>query len=389
MRPGDTVDRYTVVETLGEGGMASVYGVRHTTLGTPHALKVLNLEGADIRDRLVQEGRVQALLEHPHIVAVTDVLDVDGSPGLLMEYVEGATLDLWLANHRPSVDEALAVFRGVLAAVAHAHEKGVVHRDLKPGNVLLAIGPNGAIAPKVMDFGLAKSFVRKLRQGRTRDGAVMGTPAYMPPEQIRDASKVDRRADIYALGCILYELLCGEKAFAKTDRVELFKDIGAGVHVPIGERVPDLPLGVTEAVESMMCHDRKYRLSDCAMVLEVLAAEGAALEVITAITGRQTAEGLAPPRPMPPIGTTTLPAGSDGARAVVSLARAPMRSVAETSMVAAPPPAPVPVQPAPPAPDRRGGSVVFLVVGVLVVVGVAAGVTLGVGALLIAFLLAG
>ncbi|MEZ4316669.1 MAG: serine/threonine-protein kinase [Myxococcota bacterium] len=385
MKPGDTIDRYTVVESLGEGGMASVFGVRHTTLGTPHALKVLTVESPEIRDRLVQEGRVQARLGHPNIVAVTDVLDVDGSPGLLMEYVAGPTLDLWLANYRPTQEEALVVFRGVIGAVAHAHHEGVVHRDLKPGNVMLAIDEQGHVSPKVMDFGLAKSFVQKMRQQQTRSGTVMGTPAYMPPEQLRDASTVDRRADIYALGCILYELLTGERAFTETDRVELFKKIGGGQVTPVAELAPALPQSLADAVEGMMCPDRRFRLPDCYAVLEVLGSK-ATLDVITSATARETAEGLAPSRPLGPLGATRLAAGTPAAKWAAELAPPPMRSVAQLSMKPKPRtpakarPAALPTSTDLEAPVSTGGSwlpTVLAVVAVGTLVGLVASVGLG------------
>jgi len=141
--PGTAIDRYDVVRLLGHGGMAEVYPVRHRTLGTSHALKLLTLSGRSIRDRLIEEGRVQARLRHPNLVAVTDVLDVDGAPGLLMEFVDGPSPDAWLSTQRPDPSEAERLFRGILDGVGRAHRHGVVHRDLKPSNVLLATDEDG------------------------------------------------------------------------------------------------------------------------------------------------------------------------------------------------------------------------------------------------------
>jgi serine/threonine-protein kinase len=137
LAPGEIIDRYTVLSLLGEGGMAAVYAVRHNTLGSRHALKLLKIENEGIQRRLVAEGQVQASLRHPNIVSVTDVLIVDGQIGLLMEHIDGPALDAWLREHRPSQKDALALFRGILAGVSRAHRAGLVHRDLKPGNVLL------------------------------------------------------------------------------------------------------------------------------------------------------------------------------------------------------------------------------------------------------------
>ncbi|MEQ1508423.1 MAG: protein kinase, partial [Myxococcota bacterium] len=145
---GETVERYTVASLLGEGGMAEVYLVHHVTLQTRHALKVLTLTGPTLHDRLVAEGRVQAQLRHSNVVAVTDVLDVKGMPALVMEYVDGPDLARWIRSHRPDAATAEALFRGVVAGVAAAHDAGHVHRDLKTANVLVATGPTGELVPK-------------------------------------------------------------------------------------------------------------------------------------------------------------------------------------------------------------------------------------------------
>jgi serine/threonine protein kinase len=172
---GQVVDRYTVHRELGRGGMAVVYLVQHNTLETLHALKVLTVGSHKIRDRLIQEGKVQAQLRHVNVVAVTDVLDVDGSPGLLMEYVEGPALDTWLLGKRLDVDEAERLFRGILDGVQRAHQLGIVHRDLKPANVMLSEGPDGWI-PKVTDFGLAKALQEEGDIQRTRPQSRSETP---------------------------------------------------------------------------------------------------------------------------------------------------------------------------------------------------------------------
>src|SRR5688500_13232778 len=135
---GEEVDRYVVEALLGSGGMAVVYRVRHRTLATAHALKVLTNTVPQVRERLVAEGRIQAGLRHVNLVAVTDVLDVGGAPALLMDYVEGPALVAWIEERGPlPLADVEAIFGGILAGVAMAHARGLVHRDLKPGNVLL------------------------------------------------------------------------------------------------------------------------------------------------------------------------------------------------------------------------------------------------------------
>ena len=146
-------------------------------------------------------------LKHPNIVSVSDVLDVGGVPGLLMEYIEGPSLDQWTYRYRPALHEALAVYRGIVAGVAHAHNNGLIHRDIKPGNILLQVGAEG-IVPKVTDFGLAKFAQVSDSPKRTQPGTTMGTPQYMSPEQWAGIEKdIDFRSDIWAVGATLFQLV--------------------------------------------------------------------------------------------------------------------------------------------------------------------------------------
>ncbi len=267
MRPGHVVDRYEIEALLGTGGMATVYRVRHTTLGSLHALKVLNLTSPAIRERLVLEGQVQATLDHPNVLAVTDVVEVDGAPGLVMEYVDGPDLEHWLREHRPALDPALALFEGILRAVESAHDAGVVHRDLKPANVMLK-RVDDALVPKVADFGLAKALEVEIGLHATRSGMAMGTPAYMAPEQFRDAKRVDGRADVFALGCILYELVTGRHAFEGPDMMAIFACSSSGSYGAVDAA---LPPGVRAAIEGCLQPSVQDRIQDCAALRAVLA----------------------------------------------------------------------------------------------------------------------
>ena len=269
LQRGCIVDRYTVQRELGRGGMAVVYLVQHNTLDTLHALKVLTVGSHKIRDRLIQEGKVQAQLRHPNVVAVTDVLDVQGSPGLLMEFVEGPALDAWLLGKRVEFDEAERLFLGILDGVQRAHKLGIVHRDLKPANVMLSEGVDGW-EPKVADFGLAKALLEEGDLQRTRTGMPMGTPSYMSPEQIRDAKGVDERTDIFALGCILYELTCGQRAFFGRDMLEIFNAVASGKHTASRTLVPDMPPRIELAINGCLVVDRERRIPDCATLRDVL-----------------------------------------------------------------------------------------------------------------------
>ncbi len=271
---GQIVDRYVVEALVGQGGMAMVYRVRHSQLGSLHALKLLNLMKPHIQERLLLEGRAQAVIRHPNVVSVTDVLDVGGTPGLVMEYVEGPSLEMFLKRHRPTMSEIDSIFRGICMGVSVAHSRGLVHRDLKPANVLLAPIENvhsiGEFpwTPKVTDFGIAK-LLDSDQGDDTRTNMAMGTPHYMAPEQIRDAKRVDARADIFSLGCLLYELACGTKAFDGSDVLEIMNSVATGKYLPARRMDPDLPDRVVLAIEGALRVDRENRIPDCASLLEV------------------------------------------------------------------------------------------------------------------------
>ena len=165
-----------------------------------------------MRRRAIQEGKVQASLRHPNVVAVTDIVACRGSPALVLEYVAGPSLDQLLHARRLSLEEFDRLSRGILRGAAFAHDHGVVHRDLKPGNILLEVVGN-TLVPRVTDFGIAKLLAVLPDAVRTQAGAVMGTPPYMAPEQGMDASLVDERADVWALGVVLYEMATSRTPF--------------------------------------------------------------------------------------------------------------------------------------------------------------------------------
>ncbi len=268
LSPGDEVDRYEVEKLLGEGGTAVVYRVRHRTLGTLHALKVPTASSQSMLRRLVEEGKAQARLVHPNLVRVTDVVDVGGLPGLLMEYVEGSNLLELLAAGPLHPSEAERLFREILAGVGFAHQQGFVHRDLKPANILLTAGPRGPV-PKITDFGLAKAWMEE-DHGHTRTGWVMGTPGYMSPEQIQNAKAVDPRTDLFAMGAILYEMLIGRPAFTGGTLAQIFVTVQMGTYVPPERTMPTLPAHLVAAVRACLMVDRNSRVASAEELVEIL-----------------------------------------------------------------------------------------------------------------------
>jgi serine/threonine protein kinase len=243
---GQVIDRYKIEGCIGSGGMATVYRVRHTLLGSLHALKVLHpelLRHDEIRERFLAEGRIQAQLFHPHIAAVTDLVSAEGVAGLVMEYLEGQTLEQWMVERGPATArEALDLLRPVLAAVGHAHRAGVVHRDLKPSNLFLCSRTIGMVRPVVLDFGVAKlkeeAGVTAFRSRPTATGTRIGTVHYMSPEQVRTSAGVDERSDLYALGAVLYEILIGRAPFDGDNEFEVMQRIVAGTYEDPAQHLP-------------------------------------------------------------------------------------------------------------------------------------------------------
>ncbi len=269
LRAGTIVDRYVVEGMLGRGGMATVYKVRHKDLDSIHALKVLTVHSDSIRERLRQEGKAQARMRHPNIVSVTDLVDVQGAPGLIMECVEGPDLSQIMDLVQSDQELADRVARGVISGVLEAHRLGMVHRVLKPANILIA-QQGDHLVPKVTDFGLVKVLITDEDAAhRTQAGSTMGTPAYMAPEQIRDPRLVDARADLFSLGVILYELVCGVKPFESPDMLVLFTAISSGEYTPPREHKPDLPERMERAILGCLEVQREQRIPDCRVLYEI------------------------------------------------------------------------------------------------------------------------
>ncbi|MBZ0235990.1 MAG: serine/threonine protein kinase, partial [Deltaproteobacteria bacterium] len=218
---GELVGSYEITGKIAEGGMGVVYRAQHQLIGKPAAVKLLLPElssNHDIVNRFFTEARAATAIRHPGIVEVFDFGYLqNGMAYIVMELLEGEPLSRRLATQgRLEERHALVITRGIASALAAAHAKQIVHRDLKPDNVFLVPDPDmpGGERAKILDFGIAKvSEAQRGTGSKTRTGAVMGTPTYMSPEQCRGAGEVDHRSDIYAIGCILYEMVTGRPPF--------------------------------------------------------------------------------------------------------------------------------------------------------------------------------
>jgi len=275
---------YSIRSLLGIGGMGEVYRAHDDTLGREVAIKLLSpsfTAEPERRARFEREARMLATLNHPHIGAIYGVEEADGVRGLVLELVEGATLaERIAASARPGPDptglpmnDALTIARQIVDALEAAHEKGIVHRDLKPANI--KITPDGVV--KVLDFGLAKVASPDSSSSdpsQSRAGAIFGTAAYMSPEQAR-GQNVDKRADIWAFGCVLFEMLSGRVAFAGETASDTIAKILE--HDPDWSAIPAAtPARIRRVLRRCLTKDPKQRLRDIGDVrLEMDSADDA------------------------------------------------------------------------------------------------------------------
>jgi eukaryotic-like serine/threonine-protein kinase len=263
---GSRIGPYRIVRQLGEGGMGAVFEAVHAAIERHVAIKVLHREQASRQEmvgRFFNEARAVNLIDHPSLVQVADFgLTDDGLSFIVMELVRGEALSKRLRSGRLSVAQAVDIARHIAFALAATHDKNIVHRDLKPDNVMLVADPerSGSERLKILDFGIAK-LMEQEHQGQLQTNAdlVMGTPAYMSPEQCRGASYVDTKADVYSLGVILYEMLSGRLPFVAEDSGSLI-----GMHLfkvppPLQTVAPHVPEPLAALVDRLLLKDKLQR----------------------------------------------------------------------------------------------------------------------------------
>jgi len=275
---GSRVGGYTVIRLLGRGGMGQVFLAEHQRIARRVAVKVLLPElsaNESVIERFFTEARATSLIRHPGIVEVLDCDVLDNQAFIVMEFLEGESLAGYLArvgSLRGDLGFALAVVGQVADAVGAAHASDIVHRDLKPDNIFLCASTRHArVVPKVLDFGIAKLAVQGVA-GQTKTGMLMGTPAYMSPEQCRGGSKgVDGRSDIYSLGCIFYELLSGQPPFVRDGAGELIVAHVAEPPEDPRKRIPELPPPIGALVLRMLAKDVQDRPADMSVVSAEIA----------------------------------------------------------------------------------------------------------------------
>ncbi len=299
--PGDTLIRkYRLVSKLGEGGMATVWVADNLALRTRVAVKVMHGPLTDdprLVARFRREARATAALDHENVVRVYDFgLTVSGAPFIVMELLQGETLAARLqARGKLPVEEAVRLGLASMRGVAAAHAKGVIHRDLKPENIFLALGDDGRERPKILDFGvsLIVDGSDRSRHGLTQAGALLGTPAYVSPEAIRGEAPVDARADIWALGVLLYEMVAGKLPFQAPSMHELIDAIVGGEPIALASLEPSVDPALEALVLRALAKDPDGRFSTVREFYEELAnfarsglsVEGSGTDLRRALTG--------------------------------------------------------------------------------------------------------
>ncbi|MBU51587.1 MAG: hypothetical protein CL920_23085 [Deltaproteobacteria bacterium] len=262
---GKTIGKYRLDRMIGEGGMSQVYLGTHVDLDVHVAVKVLLpslTRSPEVRERFRREGNVQFRLQHPNIVRVTDLIEEDNLLCIVMDWIDGQDLLSYIkeVNGPIPLQDVQRLFLPVLDAITFAHSHQVIHRDMKPANILLD-GPRGAEIPKVVDFGVAKSLADN--SFKTQTGSVLGTPYYIAPEVSQSKGKPDERVDVYALGVMLFYMLTGRLPFIGSNAIEV---IGAHLFQPIpplGDFLDVVPNGLDEVLQKALAKNPADRFPDC------------------------------------------------------------------------------------------------------------------------------
>ncbi|MEL6110350.1 MAG: protein kinase [Planctomycetota bacterium] len=262
--------KYRFVREIGAGGMGVVYQAEHRVMNRMVALKVIAprlLQDEDVKIRFRREVEIAAKLQHPNVVAAFDADEIDGHLFLVSEYIDGQSVDQRIQPGGMPIEDACRIIQQAAAALDHSHQHGLIHRDIKPQNML--VSSDGLV--KVVDFGLA-SYIEPNhanQQGLTSAGIIVGTPDYLSPEQAREG-KVDHRADIYSLGCTFYHLLAGAPPFGGGSRVEKLAKHLQEQPKSLGEIRPEVPPPLEACVAKMMAKDPAQRFASARGVIDAI-----------------------------------------------------------------------------------------------------------------------
>ena len=266
------IGKYHIVEVVGEGAMGIVYRATDSVLDRTVAIKVMSASIArqeDLRKRFLREAQAAGSLQHPNVVTIYDLGEVEGHLFIAMEFVYGTDLEQMLSLSEPmKLQTKLDIIVDVLTGLAYAHRKGIVHRDIKPANI--RVGEDGRA--KIMDFGVAHLASSSI----TRTGLVVGTPRYMAPEQVM-GQKALPETDIFAVGAVLYQLLTGTKPFESPTLQSLFYKIVTDMPKPVAEILPGLPPALDRITSKALAKDAANRYSNALDMANEISAVRAEL----------------------------------------------------------------------------------------------------------------
>ncbi|PTL82892.1 serine/threonine-protein kinase [Vitiosangium sp. GDMCC 1.1324] len=249
--PPSLAARYEDIQFAGEGAMGTVYRAVDPRLGRPIALKLLKSDNPSLGRRFIAEARAQARIRHEHVCGVYEAGQADGEPFIVMQYIDGEPLSR--ASAHMTLEQKVKLLQEVATAVHEAHRLGMIHRDLKPGNILVERLEDGTWKPYIVDFGLAREVAE---QGQTQTGEVLGTPAYMSPEQANgDVRQLDRRTDVYSLGATLYDVIAGRPPYVSDNPWKLLMMSALEDPPPLGQVQPGVPKDLETLV--MKCLERE------------------------------------------------------------------------------------------------------------------------------------
>lgn len=301
VEPGALVAGHRVERLLGDDAMGAQWRVSDPS-GRPRVLRTLLVYLPAFQERFRRAAEVLVAAEHPNLVRVHEVLDLDGVPALFAEWVEGGNLADWIRRgpHPPS--QIVPLLHGILSGAGAAHELGLLHRNLKPTKVLL----DGGTVPKIDDFALGKVTLEEGDLKLTQVGTTFGTPQYMPPEQFRGASLVGPPGDLFAVGCLAYEMCTGARAFDGRDVVDIYAASGSGAYAPLAARRPDLPPPLVALIDDLLRPEPEERPQTAREAIDRLLTEPLLQALLPGLRPRTTKPPSRPPvvderpRPAPP-----------------------------------------------------------------------------------------
>jgi serine/threonine-protein kinase len=293
----EQIGKYRVVRVVGEGGMGRVYEATDPVINRRVAIKTISksvLQDTDTRARFLREAQAAGRLSHANLITIYDVGENEGLPFIVMEYLEGEELGHAIAKKQLTLDAKLRLMIDVCQGLAYAHSKGLIHRDIKPANIFLTTDQQ----VKILDFGLARGAISEI----TQTGRVVGTPSYMAPEQVR-GDRVDHRADIFACGVVMYELISGQKPFKGESVPATIFQVLERQPEPLDNLVPNLPPALSQIVVRAIAKDpaaRYQSIDELLVELVALRAQAQPTTFLPRTASQSWGTSSLPPRPPTP-----------------------------------------------------------------------------------------